>query len=97
MAQLTQTQRRPIALKFAGVTVAAALLVGAVGIGVQVIAQNDARAKAAYEAKFAAYGAAWERQYRAERGAGYASPHDKIVLKAAKEWEVRYHAMYPGS
>ena len=61
LAQLTQTQRRPIALKFA------------------------------------AYGAAWERQYRAERGAGYASPHDKIVLKAAKEWEVRYHAMYPGS
>ena len=32
-----------------------------------------------------------------QRGAGYVSPHDKIVLKAAKEWEIRYRAMYPNS
>ena len=97
MAQLAQTQRRNPALTFAGLTVAAALLVGAVGAGVQVVVQNDATAKAAYEAKFTEYGRAWERQYRAQRGAGYVSPHDKIVLKAAKEWEIRYRAMYPNS
>jgi hypothetical protein len=97
MAQLTQTQRRSPALTFAALTVAAALFVGAVGAGVQVIAQNDATAKAAYQAKWAAYGAAWERRYRAERGAGYVSPHDKVVLEAAKDWEIRYRAMYPNS
>ena len=97
MTQLVQTQRRSPALAFAGIAVAAALLVGAVGAGVQVVVQNDAAAKAAYEAKFTEYGRAWERRYRAERGAGYASPHDKIVLQAAKEWEIRYRAMYPNS
>ena len=97
MTQLTQTQRRNPALTFAGVAVAAALLVGVVGAGVQAIAQHEAAAKAAYEAKWAAYGADWERRYRAQRGAGYVSPHDKVVLKAAKEWEVRYRAMYPNS
>jgi hypothetical protein len=65
--------------------------------GAQVIAQNEATAKAANAAKYAAYGAAWERRYRAERGAGYVSPHDKVVLKAAKDWEIRYRAMYPNS
>ena len=97
MAQLTQTQRRSPALTLAGITVAAAVFVGVAGTGVQVIAQHEAAAKAAYEAKWAAYGADWERRYRAQRGAGYVSPHDKIVLKAAKEWEVRYRAMYPNS
>jgi hypothetical protein len=97
MAQLTQTQRRNPALTLAGITVAAAVFVGVVGTGVQVIAQHEATAKAAYEAKWAAYGADWERRYRAQRGAGYVSPHDKIVLKAAMEWEVRYRAMYPNS
>jgi hypothetical protein len=97
MTQLTQTQGRPFALKVAGVAVAAALLVGAVGAGVQVSAQNEATAKAAFDAKWAAYGAAWERTYRAEQGAGYVSPHDKVVLKAAQDWESRYRAMYPGS
>ena len=74
---------------------AAALFVGVVGTGVQAIVQEDAKAKAAYQAKWAAYGAAWERRYRAQHGAGYVSPHDKVVLKAAKEWEIRYRAMYP--
>ena len=97
VTQLVQTQRRSPALTFAGLTVAAALLAGVVGTGVQVIAQNEATAKAAYEAKFTQAGREWERRYRAERGAGYVSPHDKIVLKAAKDWEIRYRAMYPGS
>ena len=99
MTQLVQTQRqrRSPALTLAAVTVAAAVFVGVVGTGVQAIVQDDAKAKAAYQAKYAAYGAAWERKYRAERGAGYVSPHDKIVLKAAKEWEIRYRAMYPNS
>ena len=61
MAELTQTQRRNPALKLAGLTVAAALLVGVVGTGVQVVARNEATAKAAYEAKFTEYGRAWER------------------------------------
>ena len=97
MAQLTQTQRRNPALTFAGLTVAAALFVGVVGAGSQVIAQNDAAAKAASQAKWNAYGAAWERRYRAERGAGYVSPKVKVVLDAAKQWEIRYRAMYPNS
>ena len=93
----TRTRRRNPALKIAGVAVAAAMLVGVVGTGVQAIVQNDAVAKAAYQAKWAAYGATWEQRYRAQRGAGYVSPHDTLVLKAAKEWEIRYRAMYPGS
>ena len=97
MAQLTQTQRRNPALTLAGLTIAAALFVGVVGIGAQVITQSDAAAKAASQAKWAAYGADWERRYLAERGAGYVSPNVKVVLDAAKEWEVRYRAMYPNS
>jgi cell division protein FtsN len=97
MTQLVQTQRRNPALTLASVAVAAALFVGVVGIGAQAIVQEDAKAKAAYQAKWAAYGAAWEWRYRAQRGAGYVSPHDKVVLKAAKEWEIRYRAMYPNS
>ena len=97
MAQLTQTQKRNPALTFAGLTVAAALFVGVVGTGAQVIAQNDAAAKAANQAKWNAYGAAWERQYRAQRGAGYVASEVKVVLDAAKGWEVRYRAMYPNS
>jgi len=97
MTQLTQTQRRNPALTLAGITVAAALAIGVVGTGVQVVSQNAAAAKAAYEAKFTEYGRAWERTYRAQRGAGYVSPHDKVVLDAAKAWEVRYRAMYPNS
>jgi len=99
MTQLTQTQgqRRIPALTLAGVTMAAALLVGVVGTGIQAIAQESARAKAAEQAKWTAYGQAWEKQYRAQQGVGYLSPHDKAVLKAAQEWEVRYRAMYPES
>jgi hypothetical protein len=99
MTQLVETRnrRRDPALRFAAVTVAAAMFVGVVGTGVQAIVQNDAAAKAAYQAKWTAYGAAWEQRYRAQRGAGYVSPHDKVVLKAAKEWEIRYRAMYPNS
>jgi hypothetical protein len=95
MAQLTQTQKRNPGLTIAGLTVAAALFVGVVGTGAQVIAHNDAAAKAASQAKWNAYGAAWERQYQAQRGAGYVSPKVKVVLDAAKEWEARYRAMYP--
>lgn len=97
VTEIVQTQRRIPALTLAGVTMAAALLVGIVGTGVQSIVQDAARAKAAEQAKWAAYGAAWEQRYRAERGLDYISPHDKAVLKAAQEWEVRYRAMYPAS
>jgi len=99
MTQLTQTQgqRRIPALTLAGVTMAAALLVGVVGTGIQAIAQESARAKAAEQAKWTAYGQAWEKRYRAQQGVGYLSPRDKAVLKQAQEWEVRYRTMYPES
>ena len=100
MTQLTQTQRRSPAFNLAGVTLAAAMLVGIggiVGARVQTIVDETARATAAEQAKWQAYGEDWERRYRAQQGAGYLSPHDKVVLQAAKEWEIRYRAMYPNS
>ena len=100
MTHLTQTQRRSPAFNLAGVTLAAAMLVGIggiVGARVQTIVDETARATAAEQAKWQAYGEDWERRYRAQQGAGYLSQHDKVVLKAAKEWEIRYRAMYPNS
>ena len=97
MTQITQTQRRIPALTLAGLTMAGAMLVGVVGVGVQAIAQEGAKAKVAEQAKWAAYGSAWEKRYRSQQGVGYLSPHDKVVLQAAKDWEVRYRAMYPES
>jgi hypothetical protein len=101
MTTLSQTQRRIPASMIARATLAVALLAGVGGIGglvgarVQATAYDAANAKAAQDAKWGAYGADWERRYRAQQGQQL-TPRDEAVLKAAQEWEVRYRAMYPG-
>ncbi len=98
---LIQTQRRIAAPMIARIALAAALLSGVAGLGglvgarLQANAYDAAIAAAAKNAKLDAYGAEWERRYRAQQGQRL-TPRDEAVLKAAQEWEVRYRAMYPG-
>jgi len=87
----------------ASVALAASLLGGIVG-GVVVprvesivqstIDANAARAAAAEQAKWDAYGADWLRLNQATQSR-YPTVHDQAVLKAAQDWEARYRQMYP--
>ena len=102
MTELTQTQRRNPSTLLIGVALAAAMLGGIVGglvgTGVQTFVDravaDQARAAAAEQAKWDAYGAEWERLHREQRSR-YLSPRDQAVLEAAKEWEARQREMYP--
>ena len=103
MTQLTQTRPNDRGLMLASVALAASLLGGIVG-GVVVprvesivqstIDANAARAAAAEQAKWDAYGADWLRLNQATQSR-YPTVHDQAVLKAAQEWEARYRQMYP--
>ena len=102
MTQLTQVQRKNPSTALIGVALAASLLGGIVGglVGTSVqtlverAAADEARAAAAYQAKWDAYGAEWERLHREQRSR-YLSPHDQAVLEAAREWEARQREIYP--
>ena len=102
MTELTQTQRRSPSTALIGVALAASMLGGIVGglvgTGVQTLAEraaaDQARAAAAEQAKWDAYGAEWERLNREQRSR-YLSPRDQAVLEAAQEWEARQRQMYP--
>ena len=102
MTELTQAQRRSPSSTLIGVALAASMfggiVGGLVGTGVQTLVErataDQARAAAAEQAKWDAYGAEWERLHREQRGR-YLSPHDQAVLKAAQEWEARQRQMYP--
>jgi len=103
MTQLTQTRPNHRGLMLASVALAASLLGGIVG-GVVVprvesivqstIDANAARAAAAEQAKWDAYGADWLRLNQATQSR-YPTVHDQAVLKAAQDWEARYRQMYP--
>jgi type II secretory pathway pseudopilin PulG len=98
MTTITQTQRRNPPSTLVGLTLAAALLAGlggVVGSRIQaIVQQGEAQAKAAEQAKWDAYGAEWQRLYRAQQGHTL-SPRDEAVLEAAQAWEARYRQMYP--
>jgi len=103
MTQLTQTQRNDRGLMLAAVALAASLLGATVG-GIVVprveatvqsaIDAQAARAAAAEQAKWDAYGAEWLRLNQAQQSR-YPSAHDQAVLKAAQDWEARHRQMYP--
>jgi hypothetical protein len=102
MTELTQTKRTNPSTVLVAVALAASMLGGIVGslvgTGVQTlvdrVAAEQARAAAAEQAKWDAYGAEWERLHREQRSR-YLSPHDQAVLEAAQEWEARQRQMYP--
>ena len=102
MTEFTQVQRKNPSTPLIGVALAASLLGGIVGglvgNGVQTLVERaaveGARAAAAEQAKWDAYGAEWERLHREQRSR-YLSPHDQAVLDAAREWEARQREMYP--
>jgi hypothetical protein len=102
MTELTQTQPRSPSTMLVGVALAASMLGGIVGglvgTGVQTLveraAADQARAVAAEQAKWDAYGKDWERLHREQRSR-YLSPRDQAVLEAAREWEARQRQMYP--
>jgi hypothetical protein len=105
MTQLTQTRPNDRNLMLATVALAASLLGGTVGgvvvPRVEAIVQSAidaqaARAAAAEQAKWDAYGAEWLRLNQAQQSR-YPSTHDQAVLKAAQEWEARQRQMYPTS
>lgn len=102
MTELTQPARRSPSTVLIGVALAASLLGGIVGglvgTGVQTLVErvtaDQARAAAAEQAKWDAYGAEWERLHREQRSR-YLSPHDQAVIEQAREWEARQRQMYP--
>ena len=103
MTQLTQTRPNDRGLMLASVALAASLLGGIVGgvfvpriesIVQSTIDANAARAAAAEQAKWDAYGADWLRLNQATQSR-YPTVHDQAVLKAAQDWEARYRQMYP--
>jgi hypothetical protein len=102
MTQLTQTKRTSPSALLVAVALAASMLGGIVGgvagTGVQTLVNRvtaeQARAAAAEQAKWDAYGAEWERLHREQRSR-YLSPHDQAVLEGAQEWEARQRQMYP--
>jgi hypothetical protein len=102
MTELTQAQRRNPSTALIGVVLAASMLGGIVGglvgTGVQTLVERvtaeQARAAAAEQAKWDAYGAEWERLHREQRSR-YLSPHDLAVLEQAQEREARQRQMYP--
>ncbi len=102
MTELTQTKPRSPSTLLVGVALAASMLGGIVGglagTGVQTLveraAADQARAVAAEQAKWNAYGNDWERLHREQRSR-YLSPRDQAVLEAAREWEARQRQMYP--
>ena len=102
MTELTQPQRRSPSAPLIAVALAASMLGGIVGglvgTGVQTLVErvtaDQARAAAAEQAKWDAYGADWERLHREQRSR-YLSPHDQAVLDQAREWEARQRQMYP--
>ncbi len=99
MTELSQTQRKNPSFTIAGVAFAALLLGGIVGNRVEAVVQgaaaDAARAAAVEEAKWDAYGAAWQRRYSQQNG--FETSHDRAVLLAAQEWEARYRQMYPAT
>ena len=102
MTELTQTQRRSPSTLLIAVALAASMLGGIVGglvgTGVQTLVErataDQIRAAAAEQAKWDAYGVAWERLHREQRSR-YLSAQDQAVLQAAQEWEARQRQMYP--
>ena len=102
MTELTQTQRSNPSSLLIAVALAAAMLGGIVGglVGtgaqslVERAAADQARAAAAEQAKWDAYGTEWERLHREQRSR-YLSPRDQAVMQAAQEWEARQRQMYP--
>src|SRR5688572_14750800 len=102
VTELTQAQRKNPSTPLIGAALAVSLLGGIVGglvgTGVQTfverVAADQARAAAAEQAKWDAYGAEWERLHREQRSR-YLSPRDQAVLEAAREWEARQREMYP--
>jgi hypothetical protein len=102
MTELTQAQRKNPSTLLIGAALAASILGGIVGglVGtsaqtlVERAAADQARAAAAEQAKWDAYGAEWERLHREQRSR-YLSSRDQAVLEAAREWEARQREMYP--
>ena len=102
MTHLTQTKRNNPSTVLVAVALAASMLGGIVGnlagSGIQTLVDRfvaeQARAAAAEQAKWDAYGAEWERLHREQRSR-YLSPHDQAILEQAQEWEARQRQMYP--